>query len=442
MGTPSKKKVLIITYYWPPSGGSAVQRWLSFSNHLAQLGYEIFVLTVSEETASYPLLDKTLVEKIDSNIQVFRTPTKDLFSFYKKYIGKGQVPSAGFANEGKPNLLQLAARFVRGNFFLPDPRKSWNKTSIPKALELIKEHQIDTLITAGPPHSTHLIGKKVKEIKNSIYWIADFHDAWTDVWYYDKLFKTKPIVSLDKRMERNILQQADHVLVVGSYLKEVLASKIDSEDDKFSVISMGYNDEIDQLKMNEKNTHFTITYTGTIDFEYHPQVVFDALKQLLSENPNYKVKLRFVGLLSPSIRENIIAERLGEILEETGYVSHQESINYLIQSDSLLLISPKVKSEKLIIPGKLYEYLATQKPIINIGHLETDTARIVSLCEAGKNFNREQVDELFAFIKHQYKLWENDSTEENHASHNTTYQNYRRSNEAQKIAALIESRNR
>ncbi len=440
MSSPSKKKVLIITYYWPPSGGSAVQRWLSFSNHLVKLGFEVFVLTVSEETATYPLWDESLVQKIDPNIHVSRSDTKGVFSIYKKYIGKGQVPSAGFANEGKPNFLQLTARFVRGNFFLPDARKSWNKTAIPKALELIDQHQIDTVITAGPPHSSHLIGKKIKKERSSIYWIADFHDAWTDVWYYDKLFKTKPIISIDKAMEKSILQQADHVLVVGEYLKNVLAQKIAGHEQKFSVISMGYDDPIDQMKMQQANADFTITYTGTIDVDYRPEILIDALKKLNSENPTCRIKLKFVGLLSSAIREKIVAEGLEAMLIETGYVSHQESIEHLVSADCLLLISPEVKSEKFIIPGKLYEYLATQKPIINIGHLETDTARIVSLCDAGRNFNREQTAALQEYIQQLYTAWGKGGDESIDKNRNTVFKDYRRSQEAAKIALLLEKK--
>lgn len=440
MSTTSEKKVLIITYYWPPSGGSAVQRWLSFSNHLVKLGFEVFVLTVSEETATYPLRDESLINKIDPNIHIIRTDTKDVFSIYQKYIGKGQVPSAGFANEGKPNFLQLAARFVRGNFFLPDARKSWNKTAIPKALELIDQHQIDTVITAGPPHSSHLIGKKIKKERKSIYWIADFHDAWTDVWYYDKLFKTKPIISIDKSMEKSVLQQADHVLVVGEYLKNVLAQKIDGQEQKFSVVSMGYDDPIDQLEMQKANADFTITYTGTIDVDYRPEVLISALKMLISENPTYRVKLKFVGLLSPAIREKIVAEGLENLLVETGYVSHQKSIEHLEQADCLLLISPEVKSEKFIIPGKLYEYLATQKPIINIGLLETDTARIVTLCDAGQNFDRNQAEQIKQYIHQLYTVWQNGGDLNREKNKNILFKNFRRSQEAKKIALLLENK--
>lgn len=432
------KKILIINYYWPPSGGSAVQRWLSFSNNLIRLGYEPIILTVNEDDATWPFLDKSLVAEIHPKTKVFKSRTKELFWIYKKFIGKGTVPSAGFSNETTPGLLQKIARFIRGNFFYPDPRKAWNKTAIPAALKLIENYQIKIIATAGPPHSTHFIGEKIKLLHPEIKWIADFHDAWTNVWYYDKFYKTLPVIKYEKYLERRILERADTVLTVGEYLRNELIKKSDLiQPEKIHVLSMGYDDEIESLESQPSAEEFIITYSGTIDVTYKPDILFRVIIKMKREfGSNLNLKIRFVGLLSPIIKKQIRRAGLSDILIETGYVTHSESIKFLKNSTMLLLVSPNVKSEQIIIPGKLYEYLAAKKPIINIGDTSSNTAKIIATCNAGINVSRNADDKLFDYLITNYKKWGN-----NHdldlPEHQIQYQNYRRSNEAKKLASII-----
>ncbi len=180
-------KILLLNYYWPPGGGPAVQRWLDITNYLSAYGIDTDVVTVDDKLATYPFRDETLMTRISPGTRIFRTGTSELFSIYKRFIGKGKVPANGLVDEPDPTFLQKAARFARGNFFLPDPRRGWNKHAYAQAAALIKTERIDVIFTAGPPHSTHLIGLKLKKHFPHIPWIADIHDYWTSDFLFIKI---------------------------------------------------------------------------------------------------------------------------------------------------------------------------------------------------------------------------------------------------------------
>jgi hypothetical protein len=182
------KKVLIITYYWPPSGGAGVQRWLKFAKYLPEYGWEPIILTIDPAYAAYPVTDDSLISEIPSTVKVFTTPAVDYFSIYKK--DKSRIPTAGFANSRENTVKDKILRFIRGNFFIPDPRKGWNGFAFKKACEIIETEGIKHVITTSPPHSTQLIGTKIKRKYPEIKWIADLRDPWTDIYYYDQFYPT------------------------------------------------------------------------------------------------------------------------------------------------------------------------------------------------------------------------------------------------------------
>jgi hypothetical protein len=183
----SMEKVLIATYYWPPSGGPGVQRWLKFARYLPQFGFQPVILTVDSDSATYPIRDETLLSQVPAEIDVYTTRTSEPYALYRKLMGKKQVPYSGFTNDENPGMGGAIARFIRGNFFLPDARVGWNKFALKKALELIDRYGIKTVITTSPPHSTQILGLKVKNHRPSVKWIADLRDPWTDIFYYNKM---------------------------------------------------------------------------------------------------------------------------------------------------------------------------------------------------------------------------------------------------------------
>ena len=181
-------KALIITYYWPPSGGAGIQRWLKFAKYLPEFGWQPVILTVNEQHAVYPLTDNSLEKEVANNITVYRTAATNWFRFYSS--NKAKVPSAGFASNLNNSIKGKISRFIRGNFFIPDPRRGWNKFAFAKACEIIEKENITTIITTSPPHSTQLIGLKLKKKFKELKWIADLRDPWTDIYYYDMFYPT------------------------------------------------------------------------------------------------------------------------------------------------------------------------------------------------------------------------------------------------------------
>jgi glycosyltransferase involved in cell wall biosynthesis len=399
------KKVLIITYYWPPSGGAGVQRWLKFVKYLREFGVEPIVLTVDNDYASYPITDSSLFEEIPEGIKVFYTKSKEPFSIYKSLSGKKDIPHSGFANEIKVSLLQKIMRFIRGNLFIPDARKGWNKFAYKKAKQLILEHNITTIITTSPPHSTQLIGSKLKD-DLKIKWVADLRDPWTDIYYYKQLYHTAFAKKIDSSYEKKVLTQADKIIVVSKIIKDQFLNKIpDIDNTKFSVIPNGFDElDFDDLGKYEKS-NFMITYTGTISNEYHIESFLNAIKRLTKEINENQIILRFVGVVSDNYKNFIHDIGLSEITEYKGYVEHKKSVEYLQQSTVLFLAIPDVKNNGGILTGKLFEYLGAKKPIIGIGPVNGEAAMIIKECGAGKMFDYNDENNIYAYLLNLFQKW-------------------------------------
>ncbi|MGB8491633.1 MAG: glycosyltransferase, partial [Bacteroidales bacterium] len=233
------QKVLIITYYWPPGSGAGVQRWLKFSKYLPQYGWEPVILTVDPAYATYPALDDTLNNDVPAQLKVHKTKARDYFRLYKK--DKSKIPSSGFAADTDKTFAGWLARFIRGNFFIPDPRRGWNKYALIKAVRLIEEEGIVNVITTSPPHSTQLIGLRLKKRFPGIRWIADLRDPWTDIYYYDQFHPTRFSKWIDINFEKRVLRSADLIITVGKSLKELFASKIAGQKDKIEIVPNGYD---------------------------------------------------------------------------------------------------------------------------------------------------------------------------------------------------------
>ncbi len=376
------KKVLIITYYWPRSGGAGVQRWLKFTKYLPEYGWESVVLTVREENASYAQWDETLANEISPILRVIRTKSFEPYSLYAKLSGKKEIPFGGFSNEGSPTFFQKISRFIRGNFFIPDPRRGWNRYAIKAALKLMKEEKFDAIITTGPPHSTHLIGYCLKKMAG-IKWIADFRDPWTDIYYYKELSHSAPAKWYDKKLEKKVLLNSDRIVTVGNVIKNILLSKSQKlSSDKIEVITNGFDPSDFESFQKGEAERFIITYTGTISPHYRLDGFITALKSLpvgIREN----MTIRIAGNISHDVMDLFAQAGLSSQLDYKGYVSHRQSIEYLYESAVLLLLIPDVAENKGILTGKFFEYLATGKPILGIGPREGDVASILNETGAG-----------------------------------------------------------
>jgi len=388
-------KVLIITYYWPPSGGAGVQRWLKFAKFLPEFGWEPIILTVDPEYAAYPVTDKSLSSELSANTRVFKTPATDYFSIYKK--DKSRIPTAGFANSVDNTLKGKLLRFIRGNFFIPDPRKGWNKFAFKKGCELIQNENIKHIITTSPPHSTQLIGLNLKKRFPEIKWVADLRDPWTEIYYYKQFYPTFFSKTIDSGYEKSVLKNADRILTVGNSLKESFSQKVKGIENKTDVISNGY-DESDFKDVRPVNpARFTITYVGTLSDIYPLSGIVNALKKFKSEGNDFL--LRFVGTVPGKSKDFILSGIADSSLEFITYVAHNEAVNYMMNSSVLLLIIPSHSSNKSIITGKLFEYLASGKPILCLGPGDGDAARIIEKCKSGITCGYDETDKISEFMK-------------------------------------------
>ena len=381
------KKVLLITYYFPPSGGAGVQRWLKTINYLPQSGVEPIVLTVDPAMASYPQIDESLCNDVPSGIKIYRTHTREILSLYKKVSPKNEVPYGGFANEPHPNLIQKISRFIRGNFFLPDPRRGWNKYALAKAREIIETEAIETIITTSPPHSTQLIGLELKRLYPQLKWVADLRDPWTDIYYNQDLYPTRWAKKRNLRYERSVLLGADQIITVSEECRRLFAAKADVAE-KIAVVPNGY-DEKDFFQLGVRSEELGVTslannlkilsYIGVMA----PQYDLEPLKSLVQGRND--ILLRLVGVVSDEIRKEI--ESWGVQTEFISYVSHRKAIEYMQASDALLLFIPNVANNEGILTGKLFEYLAAGRKILLFGPMNGDAMRLINECEAGECYS-------------------------------------------------------
>lgn len=429
------QKILIITYYWPPSGGAGVQRWVKFAKYLPEFGFEPIVLTVDPKYASYPVLDESLKQEVNQNIKVYHTKSLEPYNLYKKYAGKGEIPQAGFANESEANLLQKVSRFIRGNLFIPDARIGWNKYAFKKAIELIEKYDIDTVVTTSPPHSTQLIGLKLKK-KLNLRWIADLRDPWTNIYYYDKLYHTDWAKKRDSNFEKKVLQNADHIVVVSPSIKNKFAEKIDkASSEKISIISNGFDeDDFHGIAETKDTKTFTITYTGTLAANYGIKHFLEAVEEFYREHNKPQIRLRFVGVVASYFKDIIKSGPLKEITSFEGHLSHEKAVQFMLQSNMLLLAIPNVSDNEGILTGKLFEYLATNKPVIGVGPVSGDASKILEECKAGEMFGYTDKKSMLAYLSKYYTQWKKNEV----AAENLSLSiNYSRRNLSKRFTSLL-----
>ncbi len=401
------KSLLYITYYWPPSGGPGVQRSLKFTRYLPQFGYIPSVITVDPKWAYYPLLDTSLEKEIPDYIKVYKTKTREPFRFYNITASQNKLPKPGFAGEGKPGFSQVLARTLRGNLFIPDPRKGWNKFLIAQALELIKQDIPAAIVTSSPPHSTQLAGLKLKQ-RTKIPWMADLRDPWTDIYYYDEFRHLPWIKHKDAQLELSVLENADAILVVSPSIKNLFLSKSAKiSEDKIHVIPNGFDDEdFNSISNQPKNESFTITYTGTLSTAYNIDALIHAVKHLKNSNPNIKIHIQFIGKISPEILQSLKNNGLENMLSIIDYLPHREAITQMMAADVLLLAIPKINENKGILTGKLFEYMATGNPILGIGPPDGDASKILDETHSGIMFDYDQNNEVLSFLRSHYEIWQ------------------------------------
>lgn len=392
-------QVLLFTYYWPPSGGAGVQRWLKFCKYLPQFGVNPIVITVNEEQASYPVLDHSFAHDIAEELKVIKTSSFEPLNFYQKLSGRKQVPFAGFANETNENWKHEVSRFIRGNFFIPDARRGWNKYALKAAVKLIEQQKIRNIVTTSPPHSTQLIGLKIKE-KYNVNWIADLRDPWTDIYYYNKMNHTAMAKKLDASYEKQVLERADKIIVVSEFIKKLFVQKSQHiNPDKVYVIPNGYDEDDFNVQLPQTNKEkILIAYNGTLTNDYPIAPFITALKMVLNEHTDLPLVLQFTGSVSENVKQ-FIKDNIPNHCCFNAHVPHQKSVEILQESDLSLLLIPDVANNEGILTGKLFEYLAAANPIICIGPKHGNAAAIIAQCQSGETFEKDETEAIAKYLK-------------------------------------------
>ena len=400
------KRVLIITYYWPPSGGSGVQRWLKMSKYLPENGWQPVIYTA--DGAEYPVEDPSLEKDVCAEAEVIRRPIVEPYNFYKKFLGikKDQKVKAGFIDEtGKQQgWKERLSVWIRGNFFIPDARCWWVKPSVKYLKAYLKDHPVDAIISTGPPHSMHLIAMKLKEALG-LPWIADFRDPWTEIDFYDELHLSKWADRKHHRLEHEVLTKADKVVAVGwdmaEGLKRLGASHVD-------VIPNGYDwDTQAKNNVTPLSSDFTLTHIGIIGSNRNEHLFWKALGELKAADPQFaaKLRIRLIGQIDQSVVQSIESNGLKNNTEFIPYIPHDQIQAQQASSQVLLLFINNTPNAKGILTGKLFEYIAAGRPILCIGPEDGDAARLLDKTQAGTTVGFENKEKMKAIIKGLYQSY-------------------------------------
>ena len=383
------KKVLIITYYWPPAGGPGVQRWLKFVKYLPEFDVEPIVYI--PENPHYPIQDTSLMAEIPQGVSIYK---HKIFEPYRLAgllsSKKTKRISSGIIKTKDPSVLEKAMLWIRGNFFIPDARKFWVGPSVKFLSELIVKEQIETIITTGPPHSVHLIGQQLKE-KHNVKWVTDFRDPWTSIGYHKKLRLSAVSQKKHKKLERSVLNAADQLIVTSETTKKEFEQITNKP---IAVITNGYDTGFKGKVDIDKS--FTIAHVGSLLTGRNPENLWRALSQLASENAVFRneLQLDFLGVVSQDVMESLNRYELMPYVKLKGYVSHAQAVRRQQGAQVLLLVEIDSEETAGIIPGKIFEYMAAKRPILAIGPKNWEVRNLINETQTGEVFDYKSTTQL------------------------------------------------
>jgi len=421
-------KVLIITYYWPPAGGSGVQRWLKFVKYLQDFNVIPVVYTVDKP--DYVLEDKTLQNEIPENIEILKQPIWEPNNIFSKYKSKQHQTSAGFLNPN-PSFFERKLLYIRANYFIPDARKFWVKPSVKYLSDYLKKNKIDVIITTGPPHSLHLIGLELQK-QNDVKWIADFRDPWTDIDYFHQLPLTDTSLKKHRLLEKKVLEKADSVLVVGKTMKD----NYKKFNKNIHVLTNGFDSETihNNIKLDSK---FTITHIGMMNADRNPSILWKVLHKLVKEDMDFAsdIRIKLIGKSANEVYDSIKENNLENNVQFIDYLPHQKVIDHQRSSQVLLLTVNNIPSAKGIITGKIFEYLQAKRPILAIAPVDGDLAEIIKNTNSGTTIDFKDEENLKELLEDLYQKFKQNKLGINSEG----IEQYHRRNLTEKLVKIIKN---
>ena len=403
------KNVLVVAYYFPPAGGSGVQRVAKFVKYLRGFGWEPVVLTVRE--GAYPETDETLLDDIPDDVRVVRTDSWDPYRWYARLTGKSERAAVkiGSMDMTDPGWKERLSVWLRANVFLPDARVGWVPYGIRAGLKLLRSEPFDAILTSGPPHSLHLIGRALHR-KTGVPWVADFRDPWTDINYYEQLPHTAWARRRDAALERSVLREADGVCTVSSECRRLLEEKVPARTAERPVRVVFNGFDVADLESADPRAddRFTLTHVGVLYDTRNPEALWEALARLRAAGEIPELRVRLVGRVADSIRAAWTAHGLDEIVETVGYVPHEEAVGEMLGADVLLLSIESVPGAEGMMTGKIFEYVATGRPVLAVGPVGGDADRFLADLDAGALFDPADADGIADYLRAAYTAWDAD----------------------------------
>ena len=398
------KRVLVISYYWPPTGGSGVQRWVKFAKYLPAEGWQPVIYT--PENPEQIAVDTSLAAEVPQEAEIVKTHIIEPYELYRKFLkksGHGQeAVEVNPVNAQNKSFLQKAAMWVRGNLFRPDPRCLWIGPSVRFLKKYLKEYPVDLIVSTGPPQSMHLIGRKLA-LETGLPWVADFRDPWTKIFYFKHLSMTRATERWHKRMEKKVLDDASVVVAVSPLVQQEFQAMTQTP---VELITNGFDEcDFPSGRYVEADggpdKDFVITHTGLFAADGNPTTLWKVLADKCRSNEAFAkaLKIKLVGKTDKQIVESIEAVGLGNSLVDMGYQPHAEAIEQQRRASLLILPLRKEPEYKAVLPGKLFEYLASWRPVLGIGQTDGAMSMILNSTKTGLVLDWDDEASISRFIE-------------------------------------------
>lgn len=437
----SSKRFLFITYYFPPAGGPAVQRIIKIIQYMAKMDWYPIVLTV--KNGDYTSLDPNLEKEIPPETEVIRTDIFEPYTFYRRFVGKKadeKIPLAVLSSHQKAGWKEKIANTIRANLFIPDARIGWYAYGVKAGIQAVQEYpDIRLILSSGPPHTVHLIARSIAK-KTGRPFVADFRDPWLHIDYYHAIKRSRITLAIDKYLEGKILSDADAITVVSPRYRDFLIMEHENINlEHFHIVYNGFDPEVyPQPRPSPPTDKFTMTYIGNLPNSRFTPAFFSAISNLQKDNKiNAKsFQINFYGDVDKFIRDELSKFHIDDFLHFHDFITHQNAMQKICESNLLLLIINDTPTKKGIVPGKLFEYLGSGQNILCIGPSDGDSANILNETKSGVTFDYSEVERIEHYIYQQYQKWEKGEW----MPLSTTHINqYKRSEQLKKMLELFNS---